>query len=157
MHYAFMPTGIRTTSDQSSDHGSLHSLCSRVPKRFRSLHTLLGTHRCACAHCTGTQTHWLSKSVNSFASTLCQQLIQQLGHSLVVTSRDSPVIWGVPKSHVQHSQQGSNHQASTSCAFTLSCVSHQLTTLSYLEDLFDVSCSSSDFLDIRTCCLELLE
>ena len=44
-----------------------------------------------------------------------------------------------------------------SCDFSSSCVSHQQTTLSYVVDSFDVSCSCSDCLNIRTCNLELLE
>ena len=46
---------------------------------------------------------------------------------------------------------------SVSCDLSLSCVSHQQTTLSYMEDSFDASCSCSDFLDTYTCSLELLE
>ena len=115
---------VRATRDQSIVHCTT-SLNER--RTYRQHHEL----QCECSsRVLQTTPHivGLIPSVPGHELTGHNTLhVGALSPFLMATSRDSPVIWDVSKSHVQHSQQGSNHQASTSCAFSLSFVSHQQT------------------------------
>ena len=86
---------------------------------------------------------WLSKSAKLIHLQTVGEILWSSGTSPNLTSNTG--------------QQGSNHQTLLLVPFSLSCGSHQQTTLSHMEDSFDASCSCSDFLGIRTCSLELLE
>ena len=123
------------------------------------------------AQCTGTQSHWLSKSVNSFTFNLYDTFGRAVLNSLnKFTQRESNLVitrftWKPCLPFSWYQQRLSSHLGRVQisrptqsagikspsvnflCFFLI--LSHQQTTLSHMEDQFDTSCSSSDLLDIE--------